>query len=143
MEQNNSGPDFTRIFDWQENEERKKEFNELKEEFNRLKEEKKSKEQFKKGEIPLAQQLLLLHYTGLLNKIDQTTKGKSLLLSKVLNRSMDNIRKNLTYINSPRITDSKIKNVENLEVILNIFNDLSMLEVADKVKVDLNKIKEI
>jgi hypothetical protein len=135
MEQYNGGPDIARILEW-------KEMQEMRKEIDDLKEEKKGKEQIKKEEITLAQQLLLLHYLGLLNKIDQTTKGKSVLLSKILNRSMDNIRKNLTYINSSKISNSKIKNVENLELVLNIFETLSMPDVADKVKVDLNKVKE-
>jgi len=136
MEQNNGGPDILSILHM-------KDMDDIRKELDDLKEEKRKQVQIKKEEITLAQQLLLLHYAGLLNKIDQTTKGKSLLLSKILNRSKDNIKKNLTYINSPKISHSKIKNVKNLELVFDIFNDLKMTEVADKVKLDLNKIKEV
>lgn len=130
-------PDFAHILEMQA-------IDEMKKEINDLKEEKKRREQNKKEEITLAQQLLLFHYSGLLYKIDlPTNTGKSALLSKMLNRNKDNIRKNITYINSSKISLSKIKNVENLELVLNIFESLSMDEVADKVKLDLKKIKEV
>ncbi len=133
MNQFSSGPDFSQIL----------EIKKLQDEIDELKKELKIKEQNKKEEITLAQQLLLLHYLGLLNQIDLNTKAKSDLLSNILNRSKDNIRKNMTYINSPKISHSKIKNVENLELVLDIFQRLSMSEEADRVKVDLNKINKV
>lgn len=133
MEDFNGGPDFGQRFQDIKNERR----------FGSLENKNKSKEQIRKDETSLAQQLLFLHYLGLLNDIDLTTKDKSILLSKILNRSYDNIRKNLTYINSPKISHSKIKNLENLERILDIFLSLKMSEIADKVKVDLNKLNQL
>jgi hypothetical protein len=97
----------------------------------------------KKEEFSLAQQLLVLHYVGFFNNIDASTKAKSTLLSKILNKSFDNIKKQIPYLNSPKISHSEIKNVVNLEVVWKLFNDLKMSEVADKVMIDLNKIKEI
>jgi hypothetical protein len=147
MEQQYTGTNWEKIADILTQNEKDKEQNEKIEDQNKKIQDLIAKSEVaqhkKKEEITLAQQLLLLHYLDLLNKIDLTTKSKSELLSKVLNRSMDNIRKNVTYINSGRISDSKIKNVENLELVLNIFNELKMLEVADKVKVDLDKINKI
>ena len=87
--------------------------------------------------------MLVLHYLGFLKSIDVSTKAKSTLLSKILNRSFDNIKKQIPYLNSPKISHSEIKNILNLEVVWKLFNDLKMSEVADKVKIDLNKIKEI
>jgi hypothetical protein len=115
----------------------------LRKELNELKEEKVNREKAKKEEITLAQQMLLMYYLGLLNQIDISNKAKSFFLSKILNRSMDNIRKILTSINSPRISDSKIKNEENLEVVLKIFQELKLSEIVDKVEVDLNKVKKV
>ena len=108
-----------------------------------LDDEKEKLEKLKSEEFTMAQQLLVLHYLGFLNSLDITTKAKSTLLSKILNRSFDNIKKQIPYLNSPKISHSEIKNIVNLEIVLKLFDDLKMSEVADKVKVDLNKIKVI
>lgn len=140
MDSLNNGPDFARILELKRLEDKD---SKNEKEIDELKQELKRREQIKKEEITLAQQLLLLHYLGLLNPIDLNTKSKSFLLSKILNRNCDNIRKNITYINSPKISYSKIKNVENLKLILKIFQGLSMPLVADAVKVDLNKLNKV
>lgn len=111
----------------------------LEDEIQELKNRLNEKEKTKKDEITLAQQLLLLHYLGLLKAIDLNTKAKSLLLSKILNKSYDNIRNNLTYINAHKISESKIRNVENLQVVLRIFDELKMTEASERVKLDLKK----
>ncbi|MCX6262792.1 MAG: hypothetical protein NTY95_18475 [Bacteroidia bacterium] len=134
------GPDLGRILESQKIE---NEIVKLRKEVNELNNELNKRKQVKKDEITLAQQLLLLYYLGLLNEIDLNTKDKSFLLSKILNRSKDNIKKVITYINSPKISLSKIKNVQNLELVLNIFEALKMPEVADKVKVDINKLNKV
>ena len=116
---------------------------EIDEKLKRLDDEKEKLEKLKSEEFTMAQQLLVLHYLGFLNSLDITTKAKSTLLSKILNRSFDNIKKQIPYLNSPKISHSEIKNIVNLEIVLKLFDDLKMSEVADKVKVDLNKIKVI
>jgi hypothetical protein len=108
-----------------------------------LADEKEKLEKQKSDEFTMAQQLLVLHYLGFINSIDITTKAKSTLLSKILNRSFDNIKKQIPYLNSPKISHSEIKNIVNLEIVWKLFDDLKMYEVADKVKVDLSKIKVI
>ena len=108
-----------------------------------LDDEKEKLEKLKSEEFTMAQQLLVLHYQVFLYSLDITTKAKSTLLSKILNRSFDNIKKQIPYLNSPKISHSEIKNIVNLEIVLKLFDDLKMSEVADKVKVDLNKIKVI
>lgn len=115
----------------------------MRKELDQIKNEKKEQENRKKEEFTMAQQLLLLHYLGFLNSFDASSKAKSTLLSKILNRSFDNIKKQVPYLNSPKISHSEIKNIVNLEVVWKLFNDLKMTEVADKVKVDLNKVKEV
>ena len=115
----------------------------IRNELNQFKDEKIEQEKQKNEEFTMAQQLLVLYYLDFLKGIDLSLKVKSKLLSKILNRSMDNIKKNIPYIDSTKISHSKIKNITNLKVVWKLFNDLSMLEVADKVKVELNKIKEI
>lgn len=115
---------------------------ELQRQIDELQKNKKEADQTKKEEISLAQQLLLLYYLGWLNKVDMTITAKSFLLSKILNRSKDNIKKNLTYINSPKISHSKIKNTENLKTVMSFFEESKMPEVAERVKVDINKVNK-
>ena len=130
---NNNGPNFSQLLY-----EKK-----LEDEIQELKNRLNKKDKTKKDEITLAQQLLLLHYLGFLNAIDLNTKAKSLLVSKIINRSYDNIRSNLTYINSPKISYSKIKKVENLEVVLRIFEELEMTEASERVKLDIKKLNRV
>lgn len=101
-------------------------------ELEELKREKKSKETNKDEELTLAQQMLIMHYLGLLNQIDLPNTKKSVILSKLLNRGKDQIRINLSKINS-----KQIKNKENLEVLLTVFKEIKMTEIVEKLTKDI------
>ena len=93
-------------------------------------------------ETTTKQQLLILHYLGILDfiKISETTK-KAKLLSVLLNRDKQNIREALTYIDSRKIEDSGIKTVENLNAILPLFEEIGLIEALNQIKTDLEKLK--
>jgi hypothetical protein len=115
----------------------------LQEKIQELQNELKRREHAKKDEITMAQQLLLLYYLGFITSINLNNKSKSILLSKILNKDSENIRKKLSTIDSPKISYSDIKNVKNLEFVLEIFISTGMYEAAERVKVDLNKVKQV
>lgn len=60
-----------------------------------------------------------------------------------MNNSKENIRHILPYISSPRISDCKIKNKENLEILVPFFKLLKMSKVVDSLNDDLSKLEEI
>lgn len=104
--------------------------------------EKEEREKQEKEQFTLAQQMLILHYLDLIKKIEGSDVKKSKLLSKLLNRNKDNIRNNLSTISSPRIAHSKIKNEENLEILLELFKKLGMSKIVDRINIDIIKVKE-
>lgn len=103
--------------------------------------QKEEQEKQKKEEFTLAQQMLILNYLELIKGIKLPNTRKSLLLSKLLGKNKDNIKDILTYISSPRIAHSVIKNEENLEVMIALFTKLKMPEIVDNINVDLSKVR--
>lgn len=111
---------------------------ELKEEIKALKDKV-----FRKKETTTKQQLLILYYTGLLDKIpleDNTQKG--VLLGLLLNRCDENFRQFLSSINlGPK--DSEMKTPSNLKFVLTHFQSIGLIEAANKVREDLKILGEI
>lgn len=112
------------------------ELDKMRNELNQLINEKKEQEQQKKEEFTLAQQMLIMHYLGFLNVIELPNTKKAILLSKVFNRGKDQIRINLSSINS-----KNFKSEENLKVLLSLFQSLKMTKNVERLIVDLPKIK--
>lgn len=93
-------------------------------------------------ETTTKQQILILHYLGFLDslKIDENTK-KAKLLSVLLNRNVQNIRKELTYIDILKIENSKIKTALNLKAILPLFEEMGLPEALNKIRADMTELK--
>jgi hypothetical protein len=102
--------------------------------------EKKTRE---KDGASIAQQLLILHYLDLIDKIELPTIRKAKLLAILLNKNIQDIKVGLTYIDSRKIKDSDIKTEKNLEVVLEIFKSLKMPDAIELVTKDLHKRKSL
>lgn len=104
-------------------------------------EESKRKGTKKNDEVTTKQQILLLHYLGIIPLItlDDDTK-KSLLLSKLLNRDSQNIREYLGHVNGVKIELSDIKTKRNLEIVRDIFKELKMSKEMLLVNRDLEAL---
>jgi hypothetical protein len=98
----------------------------------------------KKSEEPSTkQQILILHYLGILKQINLENTKKALLLSKLLSKNDQNIREYLTYINARKIEDSDIKTKNNLEAVRKIFEEIGLSNEVALVTKDLEKIDKI
>jgi len=97
----------------------------------------------KSEETSIKQQILILHYLGVIPKINLENTKKSTLLSKLLNRNDQNIRSCLTYIDAKRIEDSDIKTKHNLEAVRKIFEELSLTNELALVVKDLERIDKM
>jgi hypothetical protein len=118
------------------------EINRMNKELEDLKQAKEKQEKQKKEEFTLAQQMLILHYLGFIKEIDLVNTKKSLLLSKLIKGDKNNIRNMLTYISSQKLSYCKIKNRENLGILVELFDKIGMSEVADRINIDISKLKE-
>jgi hypothetical protein len=105
--------------------------------FDELNEASTKKSNQRNSETTTKQQILLLYYLGILKKIDLENTKKAVLLSKLLNANVQNIRECLTYVNAKK---SKIKTKDNLKSVLKIFNDLNLNELKELVIKDLDKL---
>ncbi len=110
---------------------------------NEFKKKIEEEENQKKEKFTLAQQMLMLHYLGFIKEIDLVNTKKSFLLSKLLNGDKNNIRNILTYISSQKISFSKIKNRENLEILVDVFNKSGSTQVVERINIDISKLKEV
>jgi hypothetical protein len=104
--------------------------------------EDKRKAGKKSEETPTKQQILLLHYLGIIDNIDLDNKRKSLLLSKLLNRNNQNVRDYLTYVDT-KIDYSDIKTKNNLEAVRKIFEEVGLTNEMELVTKDLEKLYKI
>lgn len=107
-------------------------------------EESKRKGTKKNDEITTKQQILLLHYLGIipLINLEDDTK-KAILLSKLLNRDSQNIREYLGHVNGMKIELSDIKTKRNLEIVRGIFKELKMTKEISLVNRDLEALDKI
>lgn len=79
-----------------------------------------------------AQQMLILHHLGVLEKLnDLDISGikKSKLLSALLNASQENIKDDLSAINKK---ESYLKNTANYKVVNKIFKDAGLKKLVDE-----------
>jgi hypothetical protein len=105
--------------------------------------EDKRKAGKKSEETSIKQQMLILHYLGVIPKINLENTKKARLLSKLLNRHEQNIRSCLTYIDAKRIEESDIKTKDNLEAVRKIFEELSLTDELALVVKDLERLDQI
>jgi len=90
------------------------------------------------------QQMLILHYLGVIKKINLLTQKKvnqAKLISYLLNRSEKNTK---TFIETMNLKMAdKDKDVamtpKNLEFVYNLFTDIGLIDLANKVQKDLEK----
>jgi hypothetical protein len=107
--------------------------------------EESKREVIKESETPTKQQVLILYYLKVLEKIDLDKTKKAKLISKLINRHDQNIRECLTYIERLDDEYSYIKTKGNLEAVRNIFEQLEMtkeIALIDKDLESLDKIKK-
>jgi hypothetical protein len=93
-----------------------------------------------KEETTTKQQILMLDYLGILEKIDLGTNKKAYLISKLLNRHEQNIKDPIIYINSVSVEKSDIKTEDNLKAVRKIFEDCGLTKEIDLINNDLKKI---
>jgi hypothetical protein len=95
-------------------------------------------------ETPVKRQLLLLYYTGYIRQLEESVKSdkeRNKLLALLLNRSEQNVKKIVTYINHPaNLFDIKTK--ENLLFVLERLEKAGLTKEAEKVKIELNTLKQ-
>ncbi len=102
-------------------------------------------------EFTTKHQLLLMYYLGMLEcGKEYSSQKQAILISYILGKNgkdIDNLRKYLSNIETKVGEYSKIKSKEismtheNLEFLYNKLIELNFVELANKVKGDLNKIK--
>ncbi len=92
-----------------------------------------------------AQQMLILHHLGILdklNELDISGVKKAKLLSALLNASQDNIKDDLSAINKK---DSYLKSTANYKVVNKIFKEAGLKKLTDqtdKILDDLAKLEK-
>ncbi len=106
-----------------------------------LQKETDEKTSSKKEETTIKQQLLILHYMGILKNIDLPNTKKAKLLSTLLNKTEQDIREVLTYIEGKKEESKKIKSKDNLEFVKKHFEKLGMNEAIEKINKDLENFK--
>jgi hypothetical protein len=106
----------------------------LEEKVKRLQASKKAR---KPAVISISQQILILEYLDILQKIESNSNDlKAVLLQYIFNSNGDeNIRKRLSNL-------KKIKTKRNLIFLQNIFQKLKLENPLKKVKKDLNRFHD-
>ena len=97
----------------------------------------------KDEETTTKQQILILHYLGIIPKINLENTSKAILFSKLLNRNDQNIREYLTYVGGKKVEDSDIKTENNLKAVRKIFEELGLIAEVALVNEDLEKIDKL
>lgn len=93
----------------------------------------------KNSKLTLHQKVLALHYLGLdLRKYDKTKSSK--ILSQIIGENESNTRKSFSYINSATQED-KIKNKQNLKILLELFENEQFGSINNEIKDDLEKVE--
>ncbi|WP_423148038.1 hypothetical protein [Rubrolithibacter danxiaensis] len=93
------------------------------------------------AETSLKQQILILHYLGLLESFETSTnKNKSHIISKLLNRSETKVKAALTYLGHN--SDHNPITVSNLEIVVRLLEKTGFENAVAKAKNDLTKAKE-
>ena len=94
----------------------------------------------KSEETTHKQQILILHYLGILDQFNIATVKKGRLFSQLLNRNDKNTEDYIRYVDG-KIDGKGNKTINNLEYVYNLFEDLGFRNEATKVKADIDKLK--
>ena len=90
------------------------------------------------SETSLKQQILILHYLGILENLETSTnKNKIHLISKLLNRSESKVKTFLTYLGHN--SEHNAITPDNLEYVINLFEKTGYKIPAEKAKTSLGK----
>jgi hypothetical protein len=105
-------------------------------------EESKRKGAKKSEEVTTKQQILILHYLGVIQAVDLDDSRKAFLFSKLLNRDCQNIREYLGHVNGLKVELSDIKTKRNLEIVRDIFLELKMTKETNLINKDLEVLEK-
>ena len=94
----------------------------------------------KRKETTHKQQVLILHYLGILDQLKNPTIKKGILFSALLNMDKKNTEDYIRNVGG-KTEKNEIKTRNNLEFVYNLFEELEMTELASQVKIDIDKIK--
>lgn len=109
----------------------------------KLEEAKSNQTPLAQEDTPLKKQLLIMLYTGMLDKLDHIkNKDRNKLLSVLLNRSEQSIKTELTNIHK-RSKVYKIRTEENYSFLLNLFEQVGLDEQVEEVKNELDKLNQV
>ncbi|PRY08867.1 hypothetical protein CLV24_12031 [Pontibacter ummariensis] len=109
----------------------------------KLEEVKNNQTPLAQEDTPLKRQLLIMLYTGMLDKLDHVkNKDRNKLLSVLLNRSEQSIKTELTNIHK-RSRVYKIRTEENYSFLLDLFEQVQLNEQVEEVKNELDKLNGV
>jgi len=104
--------------------------------------ESKRKGVKKSEETSTKQQILILHYLGVIPNIKLDDTKKAMLFSKLLNKNDQNIREYLGHVVGKKVSESDIKTESNLEAVRKIFEPLGMKNEISMIDKDLEQIRK-
>ncbi|WP_034887101.1 hypothetical protein [Gillisia sp. Hel_I_29] len=91
----------------------------------------------KKSTLTHKQKLLALHYLGLdLRRYDNIKSAK--ILEPIIGQNFGDTRKQIPFLYG---NNDEVRNQDNLEKVLQLFDNAGFEEIADKIKEDIEKIK--
>lgn len=92
------------------------------------------------SEAYLKEQILILHFLGILKTLETTTnKNKYHLLSRLLNKSESKVKAVITYLD--RNSDHNPNTVQNLEKVIALFEKTGYSLAAENAKIALSREK--
>jgi hypothetical protein len=115
-----------------------KEIADLRNEIENIKKQKKIK--LDDDEPSRVQKILILHYLGVLKTIQNDTRKMSYLLSILISRDQDNIRKVLEKINIDKLERPSYKTEKNLQEVIKILESTGYIEAAKLATKDLEEV---
>lgn len=89
-------------------------------------------------ETTRVQKILILEYLGILKMIQNDTRKMAKLLSVLLNKDFDNIKKVLEKLNLEKLDSPRFKTENNLKEVIRILNECGYSKDAEQVQKDLD-----
>ena len=97
----------------------------------------------RKNALSTKQKVLILHYLGLIDSIDLITQKKAKILSVLLERSEQDIKSGITYVNARKIEKNDIKTKNNIHTVKKLFEELRISNYNEKIDRDLEKLEKL
>ncbi|MCE1198367.1 MAG: hypothetical protein LWW85_05310 [Marinilabiliales bacterium] len=105
-----------------------------------LEDQKNNKKIPSEKEFTLKQQILIMHYFGILKLFKDLPKTKSAkIIACMLNRSEKNVKDAITYVGG-KVAENDVHSIANLEAILPIFDNELHKEIIEHINQDLLKL---